>query len=511
MTCHSSSEQSQLSSAARARTDLVESPAAVCITVSRTLKRAVLIDRIFPPHESEFRPTLLFEVLGKPLVQRWVEFLVDNGVGDIDFILCEKPHLVRTFLGDGGRWGATFRFHLTRDPYRPYARLPFLADQDDEVIVAVADHLPSQSAAHLPRLLAGPLPSALCWRGARGRAVHWGHLGVVDGGWLQRARWMASDFEFNEQILESANASGCLVEIPAPVQVRAIGELISANILALHEAQGDAGQASTRPAGVARDVSLHKSVVLNPPVSIGQGCRIGARARIGPDVSIGQNCIIAEGTSIVNSVILSRTYIGPNLHLSDVVADGNHIASRRLDATSTDPYRLLAGSLPESPSSLLSLGITPYAIAVALAIFTAPAFAILALTGRLFTTRTNRRRHRVSVLCTRPYLRHLHEELIPALPSILTGRRSLVGITEWSEADRLTAPSAWRSLWRNSPAGMVTESFVRFGPGALPEERAAADTSYVIRQSHATDTKLMGEYSLRVAKDILSWAVSRTR
>jgi NDP-sugar pyrophosphorylase family protein len=84
---------------------------------------------------SERHPSPLLPLVDRPFIQHVVEFLVDQGVAEFDFVLSHLPERIEEFLGDGTRWGSRFRFHLARDPSRPYAALRSLnLESDDEPI-----------------------------------------------------------------------------------------------------------------------------------------------------------------------------------------------------------------------------------------------------------------------------------------------------------------------------------------------------------------------------------------
>ncbi|MBM3262099.1 MAG: hypothetical protein FJY97_01510 [candidate division Zixibacteria bacterium] len=68
-------------------------------------------------------PSPLLPVADRSIAQHIIEFLVDQGVVEFDFVLSHLPEKLETLLGDGARWGCRFRYHLTRDPERPYATL----------------------------------------------------------------------------------------------------------------------------------------------------------------------------------------------------------------------------------------------------------------------------------------------------------------------------------------------------------------------------------------------------
>ena len=69
----------------------------------------------------------LCPLVDKPFLQHVVECLVTRGFTEIDFVICQQADQMEALLGTGQRWGATFRFHLARDPSCPYAALARLS------------------------------------------------------------------------------------------------------------------------------------------------------------------------------------------------------------------------------------------------------------------------------------------------------------------------------------------------------------------------------------------------
>src|SRR5258708_7156134 len=93
----------------------------------------------FAMHE----PSVLMPVAARPLLHFVVEFLVDSGVNQIDFVLSDMPEKIENSLGGGTRWGVKFRYHLARDAERPYGRLGAVGiGADETVVLAHGDRLP---------------------------------------------------------------------------------------------------------------------------------------------------------------------------------------------------------------------------------------------------------------------------------------------------------------------------------------------------------------------------------
>src|ERR1051326_1148470 len=85
----------------------------------------------------------IIPVVDRPFLQHIVEYLVDQGVSRFGFVLSHLPEQIEEFLGDGKRWGSTFRFFLAREPHRPYkALLSASLDRDPGPVILVhADRL----------------------------------------------------------------------------------------------------------------------------------------------------------------------------------------------------------------------------------------------------------------------------------------------------------------------------------------------------------------------------------
>ena len=58
---------------------------------------------------------------------------------------------------------------------------------------------------------------------------------------------------------------------------------------------------------------------INPPVLIGDDCRIAANSELGPYTCLGNGVEVFEGTRISNSVVLDGTVIGMSNNLEECI------------------------------------------------------------------------------------------------------------------------------------------------------------------------------------------------
>jgi mannose-1-phosphate guanylyltransferase len=64
---------------------------------------------------------------------------------------------------------------------------------------------------------------------------------------------------------------------------------------------------------------LGRDVQINPPVLVGENCKIEADAELGPYACLGNNVDVKKGTKISNSVIMDNVFIGSNNILKDSI------------------------------------------------------------------------------------------------------------------------------------------------------------------------------------------------
>lgn len=82
---------------------------------------------------------------------------------------------------------------------------------------------------------------------------------------------------------------------------------------------------------IGRNVDLHPSVRLIPPVYIGADCRIESGVVLGPNAVVENHCIIGQRTNMADSLVLPDTFVGHELSLGSSIAGPCFLQT--LDAT----------------------------------------------------------------------------------------------------------------------------------------------------------------------------------
>jgi NDP-sugar pyrophosphorylase family protein len=81
---------------------------------------------------SEHHPLVLAPILGKCLLEYWLEYLASRGDRDVRIIASDRPEQIRILVGDGSRWGLRVEVMTQSDT---------VADIPPDHVV-IMDHLP---------------------------------------------------------------------------------------------------------------------------------------------------------------------------------------------------------------------------------------------------------------------------------------------------------------------------------------------------------------------------------
>jgi len=239
------------------------------------------------PALTERRPAPMLPLLDRPFVQHTVEFLVGQGVREFDFVLSHLPEEIEGLLGDGTRWGAAIRCHLARDADHPYdsIRVMGLEAESRPVLLGHADRLPevalARTAAPAENGTAVLFYTTTDETDEAVPAREWTGWAWLPGQVLADLSAGMDVQGLAHRMIGSDIAEACCVSVDAMLSVRTYADLIESQRrvfakefapLLLTDRDVEEGLC------VSRNVSLHPTVALAPPVFIGENCRIDAKS-----------------------------------------------------------------------------------------------------------------------------------------------------------------------------------------------------------------------------------------
>ena len=461
-------------------------------------------------------PLPLFPLGDRPILHHIVDFLAAQGIRRFEFILGYLPEKIEKYLGDGARWGCSFGYHLlppASDSLRTVESIAAsLDDDDDDIVLGRGDRLPEFQISSVPG------PSLLL---------------TEEGAWTG---WAILSKATSSPLLKSARSyvSGETEKFSAAFgRVVARRELSFESVQQLLRSQqdllsgtftGTAIEARQSQAGIwiARNVALHPSVKLVAPLYIGPNCRIEMGAKIGPCAVISDGCIVDEQSSVANSVVAPRTYVGQGLELDSVIIDRNRLVNTKLEAAFlvSDSFLLSGLARQKRPGIFRGIVSRVGAFALFLLLFPIAAltlfFLILSGKGELAYEEGVRlpTSYDPNAWKNYRYLKlRMQEEMLagwwtyfvaevwPGLLSVMKGDMFLVGVKPRQPREVESLPSDWRSIYLSSKAGLITEAFVMFGRRPSEDELYTAEAYYTAVESLRHDIKLLRLYMARLLFD----------
>jgi lipopolysaccharide/colanic/teichoic acid biosynthesis glycosyltransferase len=501
--------------------------------------RAVIIatDHQFESAAFNYRlPSVMLPLVDRPFIQHVIEYLIDRKITDFDLILSHLPEKIEGFLGDGARWGSTFRYHLVRDPRRPYTVLRSIHLEDDEYILLVhADRLAQISAEHL-ELAAGRGKSfPFCYRNAADSAndLTWTGWACMPTGSLKEMSGDADEKEAATRLIEAARSEDSIIEIDPPLSVVSYAELLDSQLKVLtgqFSGLAVSGKEAEEGIWVSRNVSLDPTARLVAPVFIGENCRIARGIHLGPNAVIGGDCVLDSRCIVSNSLIMSGSYVGEALELSDVIVDKNRLVNVRVGAAVSISDAFILGSIQDTHFKRYFSGVFSRLTAALLLLVFWPALLLTALCLKLFRrgpvvhrtealrlpTTTEKSEWRTFDLCSfvpggsdAAGLRRLLLAFLPALINVAKGELRFVGVAPRTPAEIDGLPDDWKALYLRSKPGIVTEAFVNYGVTPTEDDLYTAEAFYAAAAGLKHDLKLLRRYFGRIPKDSISSPATR--
>jgi len=432
-------------------------------------------------------------VAGKPWIQHVIEVLVNGGADRVELILWHQAYRYERLLGDGTRWGIEIEYHFAHTMEKPLSCLRGLERDGNSILL-------SESAVPLDPLDPAEEVNLFSDEGERWVAS------VLP--WTEVQRLCTRDWGELLQELSQDSQKGCRA-----LFMRAPADVLHLNRYFLENGEGllAVGREVEPGVWIGRNVLLHPTARVVPPVFLGPHSRIGAGVEIGPFASLGEHCFLGNRSKVVNSVIQSGSFLGEDLELTDSLSDRDSIYQLPLAVRMPVVDADIAGRSRDSFGLLLySVGQRFLALILLLL------FAPLAVGRTLY--RKVRSRHLVRVehvaqptvndpmawnLASRwredaPDARSLKEhfwhDFLPGLPQAVRGAVAVVGSKPRTERELEELPSDWRARVLISQVGLVTEALAFHGVAANEDEQYLCEAYFAENRSMGRVLELLLRY-----------------
>jgi len=481
-------------------------------------------------------PSLL-PLMDRPFIQHVLEQLVLQGFKFFDIVLCSYPESFKHLLGDGSRWGVTCRYHLVKDPEKPYRPFQLLnAPENEPILLVHANRLVLSDVARHFRPLDSSFPILYEYVSDPQDGAFW-----TGWGWIPfscRHGFPANIDETDLYRFLTSCANGQFHRIPVsgrPMNVLSYADLLDAHRAVLSKEVHSllmTGKEIEPGIWLSRNVRLHPHARLVPPVYIGKNCSLSRRVVAGPYVTIGSNCVIDEKTTLMNSIVFKGSYIGESLEISSSLINKNLLVNVRLGSEIVVREDFIIGRLSRSFGPGWGRRILTRSTAIALLLMTWPLLLITAVylkfarkgpvwfksqvlrlpsepdehLWKTFTLysflpenasldRSLQPCHSGSRLPMIPVgWRDVFLRFLPGLISVVSGNLFFAGVTPMRVEMTASMPNDWRMLYLKAKPGIVSEALVNFGPSPSPDECYSAEAFYSVSSSLYYDIKLLLKY-----------------
>jgi lipopolysaccharide/colanic/teichoic acid biosynthesis glycosyltransferase len=276
---------------------------------------------------------------------------------------------------------------------------------------------------------------------------------------------------------------------------------------------------------LSRNVALHPTVQIYPPVYVGENCTIGPGVRLGPNTVVGNDCMLDGHSIVTNAVVFPGSYVGEGVEVAESLVDKNRLIIAHIGEEVVIKENFILGSMSESHVRPLLARTVARLVALLLLVPGLP--VLLATAAALKLTRPGPVLHRRRAVRLpapdrgRPWheyqlwsflpppvqavempvayflpcsLRGLLLGFLPGLVSVVRGDLNLVGVPPRPrEAVEALGPD-WKALYLRTKAGLVTEAANRYPAAPDEDEAYAADAFYAVTSGWGYDVRLLGRY-----------------
>ena len=491
------------------------------------------------------QPIWLIPVAGRPMLDRVLGYLADFGITKVNVFV--SHHAMETYRyvagGDvaseqgngkalpgkpsprvGSRWGLDVKIIDVMSTYEGLRRLVY-RELDEPILVGSSTAIPplAESFPQKGRSLKDPygirVSRPFLFRNTQpGPGDAWMIMRpeCFVGQNCQSLAKLAATMEASEEV-EVVNQQW-------PLSIDSVRSILHTQRLLLEETfPGQPIEASRVEEGlwISRNVRIHPSVQLIPPVYIGADCRIESGVVLGPNVSIENHCIIEERTHIADSFVFPDTFVGRELSLNSAIAGSRFM--QMLDTPQPfegiDPF-ILGPNQRVLPRFLTSRVFARLAGAVSLLVLGIPILLLWCLGRACGVHHPIRTRQAVELPAYGPsslwhtftyrefrflarggagarfftaVLRFLRARRWPALVHVVSGKVAWVGLRPRGVEALADLPDDRRNLCMRSKVGLVRLAELdaaRHGH-ASGDQEYASDIYYVATASPWFDVRLL--------------------
>jgi hypothetical protein len=409
--------------------------------------KALLIcpsDRPAVSHLAEAAPLSNVPILGKSLVECWLDHLVTLGAKEAVILSSDRPQQVRALVDGGARWGLKVevipeRWELSvteaRAKYVHNSEHDWLSEPNDAVLM---DHLP----------------------GLRQHPLFNGYPGWFEA--VQAYIWRAGT--------------------PDRVGVREIKPGVWVGLRS----------------------RIHPTAELRAPCWVGRNVWVGAKSVIGPSAILDDKVFVEGQSEISHSIVGPETFVGALTEVHNSFAWGNTLLNWQHGSATHVPDSFLLCALAEHHNEIKATGIVPR-LAAALTLLTTWPVGFAAILRSFWTNQPAFRSCRALLPDLRGHGRErqiIYYELAgagpwlkrwPQLWKIVRGEFAWVGNRPLTKEQASDLSNDFERLWLSAPIGLVSLAEACGCVDLLSDEARAHASFYAVQHHWRMDLSIMAQ------------------
>jgi NDP-sugar pyrophosphorylase family protein len=466
----------------------------------------------------------MLPLLDRPFLQHVVESLINRGVSSIDFIINEHAHVIEDLFSSGQRWGSEFKYHLCKDPERPFELLKNILAMDSSSCIIVYGNRLAPSNADCLAKFKDTKNCLTVWKDGD-KDVFAGIAKLSSEICSQIDDNISLDY-FETKLLELDDVEK--VDVDEPLFMDSYSNYLKCTSKVMTSDSDRliiSGKVKDEAIWISRNVILHPTAKLIPPVFLGQDCKISGKCVLGPNVVVSDGTIIDEKTSIKNSIILDNSYVGEGLELEDVVIDKSLLVNARHNSVLNIPDPYILGNLSDQSLKFVFYRLFVRLFALSLLVVTLPILLLTAIylklkgTKKLFvsdefvalptvddmlmwkTVRIPRFNVEISEQGRHHGSRRRREFFyytIPRMIGVISGRIYCVGLAGRTVDSVEELTDDWRELDLQSKMGVISEASVIYANEPNADELFTAEAFYSVKKCFKHDLKLFFTYIFKL-------------
>jgi len=426
-------------------------------------------------------PLVLAPLLGKCLIEYWLEALAARGVKHVAVLASDRPQAVRHFVGDGARWGLQVEvIPQSRELSVVEARVKYLG----------SDHSLSSfsfSPSGQPQTNENE---------ERERVVVEPATGTTDVILLDTLPGHP-----RRSLFESYQGWFAALKAFLP-------HAVTATRIGMHEVQPGIW--------IGLHAQIDPTAHLHAPCWIGEHALVSAGANLGPGAILEDRVVIEAGARVTESVIGPETFVGELISVQNSLAHGGTLVNWMTDSCLHVPDAFFLCSLGDRRFGASRSGVTGRLLAVAALIVTAPiALTIMLLSvlrgeNPLVLRLGVRPQRNVRVSAQRTFAYH---ELAggsnwlkrwPQFWSVARGDLAWVGNRPLRPTQALGLGNDFERLWLTAPVGLVSLADANGCTDGLNDETCAHASYYAVNASTRLNWFVLSRALFRAA---LAWPI----